>query len=133
MNNSLNNSNLPPDMPESTPSRAQSGGQLNWIVQQQSQLTCDIKVLMNTVEMLGRKIDEKSADNLKQLDKLGADVESMKQKITNIEKKIYAATLIVGIAIAVGAFVANKAIDFGLKMAEKGAFETNQNGERKNQ
>jgi len=54
-----------------------------------------------------------------QISELKTDHGKSKSKLTNIEKQIYGATAVVVMVMAVGGFLANKAIDFGLDMAKK--------------
>jgi uncharacterized protein (DUF4213/DUF364 family) len=54
-----------------------------------------------------------------QIGELKTDHGKSKAKLATIEKQIYGATAVVVMVMAVGGFLANKAIDFGLDMAKK--------------
>lgn len=101
--------------PETTPVLPVSTPQLNgnidpWTLQALVDLKSAVAKMDVTLGTLAEKVSDLRDEQEKTSTKLGF-----------IEKQIYAATLIIGLAIAIGGFVANKAIDFGLDMAKTAA------------
>lgn len=71
-------------------------------------LNSTIARLEVSIDHLAEKVGDVRDDQQKQL-----------ARIESVERKILVASAIVTLAIAAGGFMANKAIDFGLKMAEQ--------------
>ncbi|MOA39519.1 hypothetical protein D3C78_1613080 [compost metagenome] len=94
-----------PDIPVATPS---FNGHDNWSMKALVDLNTTIARLEVSIGNLAEKVGDVREDQQKQL-----------SRIESVERKILVASAIVTIAIAIGGFVANKAIDFGLKMAEQ--------------
>jgi hypothetical protein len=100
-----------PSPPESTPKP--TGHQDNWMIMQLGEMRGDIKALTQSIDHLCEKIG-----------KVEKDIESINDKVGGLDKKIYAATAIIALVVAVGGYFANKAIDFGLDMAKQSAAST---------
>ena len=100
-----------PSPPESTPKP--TGHQDNWMMMQLGEMRGDIKALTQSIDHLCEKIN-----------KVERDIESVNEKVGSLDKKIYAATAIIALVVAVGGYFANKAIDFGLDMAKQSAAST---------
>ncbi len=94
-----------PDIPVATPS---FGSTDNWSLKALVELNSNMARMTSALENLSEKVQEVREDQQKQL-----------ARIDRVERKILVASAIVAVAIAFGGFVANKAIDFGLKMAEQ--------------
>lgn len=101
-----------PEFPVSTPS---FGGTDNWSLQALVELKGSISRLEASIENLTEKVSESREDQRTHL-----------QRIEKVERKILVASTVIGVLILVGSgvmtaagFVANKAIDFGMKMAEQ--------------
>jgi len=75
----------------------------------------DLKVAIASMDGSIKALTEKVSD-------LKDEQAKVKAKLSDVEKKIYAATLIITVVIAIGGFFANKAIDFGIDMAKRSAF-----------
>lgn len=97
-----------PNPPESTPKL--TGHQDNWMIMQLGEMRGDIKALTQSIDHLCEKIE-----------RVEKDTESIRDKVGGLDKKIYAATAIIALIVAVGGYFANKAIDFGLDMAKQAA------------
>lgn len=95
-----------PTPPVTTP-RA-SGGHDNWLIMQIGELSGDIKALTASIDHLREKIVA-----------VESDTATIKTKVERLDKIIFSATAVITLIIAVGGFVANKAIDFGLDMAKQ--------------
>jgi len=95
-----------PSPPESTPKIA--GHHDNWLIIQLGEVRGDIKSLTQSINHLCEKID-----------RVEKDAETVREKVGGLDKKIYAATAIIALIVAVGGYFANKAIDFGLDMAKQ--------------
>ncbi len=79
---------------------------------------------MNTINQLSREVSalQQSAKDIdKNLSSVDVKIDSIADKVNSLDKKIYAATAIISIVVAVGCYFGNKAIDFGLEMAKRPA------------
>lgn len=96
-----------PSLPDSPPPK--SGP--DWTMTAFMELKVAITSMEGSIKTLTEKVSELKDDQSK-----------VKAKLFDVEKKIYAATLIITVVIAIGGFFANKAIDFGIDMAKRNAF-----------
>lgn len=96
-----------PSLPDSTPPKSGPDWTMTAFM--------DLKVAIASMDVSIKALTEKVSD-------LKDEQAKVKAKLSDVEKKIYAATLIITVVIAVGGFFANKAIDFGLDMAKRSAF-----------
>lgn len=100
-----------PDTPHSMPVTTPSfGGTDNWSLQALIEVKASIAGLNASVNSMSDRIKD-----------LNVAQEKNAEKLASIEKKIYAATLIITLVIGVGGYFANKAIDFGIDMAKRTA------------
>ncbi len=104
-NNRSSDSN--PSLPDSTPPK--SGP--DWTMTAFMDLKVAIASMDGNIKVLTEKVSDLKDEQAK-----------VKAKLSDVEKKIYAATLIITVVIAIGGFFANKAIDFGIDMAKRSAF-----------
>lgn len=84
------------------------GGTSNWSLQALVELKTDLGKLSVSIDHLCDKVDRAEAST-----------RNLESRIDKVEKRILVAATIVGLVVAAGGFVANKAIDFGLDMAKK--------------
>jgi hypothetical protein len=96
-----------PSLPDSTPPKSGPDWTMTAFM--------DLKVAIASMDGNIKALTEKVSD-------LKDEQATIKAKLSDVEKKIYAATLIITVVIAIGGFFANKAIDFGLDMAKRSAF-----------
>lgn len=101
-----------PEMPVATPS---FGGGDNWSMKALVDLNGSICRLENAITNLTEKVGDVRQDQQKQLD-----------RIDKVERKLLVASAVIGVLLVIGGaifsvagFVGNKAIDFGMKMAEQ--------------
>lgn len=96
-----------PSLPDSPPPK--SGP--DWTMTAFMDLKVAIASMDGNIRTLSEKVSELKDEQAK-----------AKAKLFDVEKKIYAATLIITVVIGIGGFFANKAIDFGIDMAKRSAF-----------
>lgn len=96
-----------PSLPDSPPPK--SGP--DWTMTAFMDLKVAIASMDGSIKTLTEKVSELKDEQAK-----------AKSKLVDVEKKIYAATLIITVVIGIGGFFANKAIDFGIDMAKRSAF-----------
>lgn len=101
-----------PEMPVATPS---FGGADNWSMKALVDLNGSICRLENAITNLTEKVGDVRQDQQKQLD-----------RIDRVERKLLVASAVISVLLIIGGaifsvagFVGNKAIDFGMKMAEQ--------------
>mgnify|MGYP003365503712 CR=1 FL=1 len=101
-----------PEMPVATPS---FGAADNWSMKALVDLNGSICRLENAITNLTEKVGDVRQDQQKQLD-----------RIDKVERKLLVASAVIGVLLVIGGaifsvagFVGNKAIDFGMKMAEQ--------------
>lgn len=92
-----------PMPPIANPPISQEGWTMNAVVQ----LTGSVGRLEGSINSL-----------IDQISQLRTDQASTAERLEKVERKMIVAASIVAIAVGVGGFVANKAIDFGLEMAK---------------
>lgn len=79
-----------------------------------------LQALIELQKSVGR-LEATSTSILNKVDELCQRQEKVEDKLFSVEKKIYAATLLIAGFISIGAYFADKAIDFGLEMAKASA------------
>jgi aspartate oxidase len=94
-----------PESPVTTPS---FGNSETWSLQAFVELKASIVRMESSIEHLCEKVTD-----------IKKDTDRLSGRIEKLEHKMIAAAAIVTVAIIVGGFVANKAIDFGLEMAKE--------------
>lgn len=101
-----------PEMPVATPS---FGGADNWSMKALVDLNGSICRLESAITNLTEKVGDVRQDQQKQLD-----------RIDRVERKLLVASAVISVLLIIGGaifsvagFVGNKAIDFGMKMAEQ--------------
>ncbi|MBE0508681.1 MAG: hypothetical protein IBX50_18515 [Marinospirillum sp.] len=90
---------------------------------------------LNAINSLSASVGrlEQSAANIeKTLDKLDKRFEKVEDKVTGMDRRIYAAGIVIVILISVGGFIVNKAVDFGMDMAKE-AIKAEQQDNNKNE
>lgn len=96
--------NTTPSPPVSTPSKSANDWAMHAFI--------DLKVTMASVEANMKTLTEKVGE-------LKDEQTQVKSKLSTVEKQIYAAAAVVTVVIALGGYVGNKAIDFGMDMAKR--------------